>query len=84
MKNLLLATTLLLSISAQANNCQITLVKKTEKSKSAYIDGVSVSAKIQKAMESVCIVKVRVMTDEEKRLDKIKSLKKQLNKLGAK
>ena len=81
MKTLITLITLTTLSSSMA--CTLTLTKTSLKAKSAKLDGVSISKKVQAALSTQCSIKYRTLTDAEKRAAKIIRLKKQLKKLGA-
>jgi len=85
MRNLIL-TALLLSFTAHGAQaaCSIILKKKSATAKSAYINGTSISTRVQAALSTICTVNYKMMSTkdliqfEQARFDKkIKKLKAQ-------
>lgn len=83
MKKLVLIATLITSISSIAA-CDLTFQVKKDGAKTAYINGVSVSAKIRDALSTQCTLKTTVMSKEEIKQMSIDSLEKRLAKLRTK
>lgn len=65
-------------------NCTIKADKKSEKAKTLYVNGVSVSAKIIDALSSQCKISVSVLNKEQVKQMTIKSLQARLAKLTSK
>lgn len=81
MKKLLITTIILSATNVMA--CNISMQVKKEGAKTAYVNGVSVSAKIREALSSQCKVTYKVMTKEEVRSMQVTALEKRLAKLKA-
>ena len=81
MKKLIAVSILALSINSIA--CELTLTKKKAKAKTSYLNGVSVSKKIQDALSTQCKLSYKVMSKEEVKAMTIESLQRRLNKLQA-
>lgn len=62
-------------------DCTIELVKKSEKAKTVYLDGVTIPVKIRKALSSQCELKVKLMSKTEVKELQIKALEAKLSKL---
>ena len=68
-----------------SNSCNITLYKKKFNSKTYYtLQGESISKKVIAKLAPSCKFSMKLMTEAQKREMKIKRLKSQLKKLGAK
>lgn len=78
MKTLLL--TLIVSAVSMAN-CTIKLDKKSEKAKTHYVNGISVSQKIIDALSSQCKISVSVLSKDQVKQMTIDSLRARLAKL---
>ncbi len=82
MKKLLVI--IILSVSSVSYSaCNLQFDVKKDGAKTAYIEGVSVSAKIRTALESKCKIAYNVLTKDEIKQMSIKSLKVRLAKLTA-
>lgn len=80
MKKLITLVTLM-TITHSFAACELTMDKKKAKAKTAYVNGVSVSAKIRTALESQCTIKYNVLTEAQVKEMNIKNLEKRLAKL---
>lgn len=81
MKKLLLIALLAVS-TASFGACNIELGVKKAGAKTAYVNGVSVSGKIQEALEaSGCVITKKVLTEQETKDMTIKALETRLAKL---
>ena len=78
-----LITLTILTLTANSFACEITLAKKTIKAKTSYIDGISVSKKIQDALSSQCKLNYKVLSKEQVKAMTIQSLQNRLKKLQA-
>lgn len=82
MKKLLIITALSVS-TLSYSACNISLDVKKAGAKTAYIDGVSVSAKIQAALSSKCTVKYNTLSKAEVSTMKLANAKNRYEKLLA-
>lgn len=82
MKKLIVLMTLSMTTVSFAA-CTINLQVKKEGAKTSYVNGVSVSKKIQEALRSQCTLKTTVMSKEQIKEMTIASLEKRLAKVKA-
>jgi len=80
MRTLLVAILTVVSMNAMASECNLVLKVKTEKAKSAKLDGVSFSSKQLEALKTVCNIEIETMNREELIADAVKSIDKKLAK----
>lgn len=80
----LLTITVLLSSSLTYSACNIELEVKKDGAKTAYISGVSVSAKIQDALSTKCKITKTVMSKSDINAMKLSNAKKRYEALLAK
>ena len=81
MKKSILITALLTISSVSMANCTINLDVKKEGASTAYVNGTSVSAKIQEALSSQCKIVKRVMSKSEVNKMALENAKKRYEKL---
>ena len=79
MKRLLIATLILSTTNVMA--CNISMQVKKAGAKTAYVNGVSVSAKIREALSSQCNIKYEVMSKTQVKAMQVKALETRLAKL---
>ena len=80
MRTLLVAILTVVSMNVMASECNLVLKVKTEKAKSAKLDGVSFSSKQLEALKTVCNIEIETMNREELIADAVKSIDKKLAK----